>query len=123
MKGIIRQNRSYADGSPTYEIDLYLEDTPLPLYDGERSTFKLKIGTDEYECGIRYHDRTGPWMCPDLYRLDSAEKVRLSKALLKQGYKKGDRVSFHYSDKLNRITLEEFSRHIQNFRMRSYGKR
>lgn len=108
MKGIIRQNRNYSDGYPAFEIDIYLDyEDEYPIKHGKRISSKLNIGKESFISGIRHKDNLVPWMSPDLIDIHNEKKVQLSEILIKNGYKKNDRIKIKFDKLKNKLTIKK----------------
>jgi len=106
MTGIIRNNRNYKDGTPAFEIDIIDEKEEYLFKHKQRKSSKLFIGKEEFNCGMRFTHKAGAWMCPDLRDKNDQSKVRLSEVLMKNGYKKNQRIKINFEKSKNELTIE-----------------
>jgi hypothetical protein len=103
MFGTIRSPNYYRDGKESFEI--WLSDTSDILFkNGQRTELVLGINGEQYICGIRYTERNGAWMSPDLKMFNSPNtKVRLSNVLKLHGHRKNEKV---------KLLLNLLSKHV-----------
>ena len=107
MIGIIRNNRHYKDGTPAFEIDIIDGKKDYPFKHKKRISSKLFIGKDEFICGMRYTHKAGSWMCPDLRDKNNQAKIRLSQVLMKNNYKKNDRININFNKLKNELSIDK----------------
>ena len=107
MTGIIRNNRNYSDGKPSFEIDLY--QNTFPVIHKKRVVCNLKINDKTYLAGVRHLTHTGPWISPYLNDLKSGEKLRLSEILIKNGFRKNEHINLNYEKASNTLIIQKIS--------------
>lgn len=109
MEGTIRFVGNYTDGKERFEI--WLRHTEgFPIVYNQRLAYNIKIGTSQYLAGIRFTERFGGWICPDLRDLkNSSKKIRLSEILLSNGFKRNEPVNIKVDQSNKEITIQKLS--------------
>lgn len=104
--GKIRSVGYYSDGVDIFEIGI-AEPKDLPVQAGKRLEYYIKIGNNSFKAGIRYTEKAGTWVSPDLYDIDGLnKKVRLSDILLSNGFDKNQKVNLQIDLQTKEITIE-----------------
>jgi hypothetical protein len=87
----------------SFEVKININQIFAPLH-GERQAFTLLIGGEEYTCGIRYTNKNGWWMSPDL--TDPYNKtLKLVQLLKDNGFKENDKVILDVDLTIKRIAI------------------
>lgn len=99
MKGKITSPGNYTDGAPRFEIGIYPDESLLNnIHLGVRNEIKLKIGPLIYTAGINSTEKAGMWIAPDIYDYTGVcERIRLSKVLIKNGFKINEEIELMYN--------------------------
>ncbi|RYE56752.1 MAG: hypothetical protein EOP48_07330 [Sphingobacteriales bacterium] len=109
MKGAIRFISNYSDGKGRFEIPIS-DATGFPIVYSERLDYVFRIGYSFFKGGIRFTEKAGGWVCPDLYELDPPfNKAYLSDVLLKNGFQKNEPVDLFLDEKDKEITIRKIS--------------
>lgn len=107
MKGVVRFIYNYSDGKEGFEVSI-IEPKGFSIVYNRRLNYRIKIGYAIYQGAVRFTERAGGWICPDLYELEAPfEKVRLSEALLKNGFTRNKVVSLVLDKTEKEITIKK----------------
>ena len=100
-------SRFYADGLERMEIAVDRRNAwPLPYQDNVRILFRLHVGKEQYEAGLRATARMPVvWVSPDL-KDNRGNKVSLARVLTENGFKKNQKVHLEVTGKF--VTLLPF---------------
>ncbi|MGZ8516885.1 MAG: hypothetical protein ACXWWD_06020 [Chitinophagaceae bacterium] len=107
MKGVIRFISYYSDGKERFEIPISDADK-FPIIYNQRFEYIFRVGYSFYKGGIRFTEKNGGWICPDLYELDVPfKKVHLSDVLLKNGFQKNEPVNLIVDENAKEIIIRK----------------
>lgn len=111
LKGKITSPGNYSDGTPRFEIGVYiLETDTLPHSYHERITYNLRINQDLFLCGLNSTENSGCWIAPDIYDYHNTNKRRrLSEVLLAAGFNKNEEVHIDYVKERKELTIAKLS--------------
>lgn len=106
--GAIRCPGYYADGEESFEI--WLSDSgQFPLVSNQRSEYILRTPQGQFICGIRFTERNGGWVCPDLHEVSlQKRKVRLSNILKKNGFQRNEKVKLFLDSETRIFEIEKY---------------
>lgn len=108
MEGAVRFVGNYSDGKERFEIWLkHFQDFPI-VYN-QRLNYKIKIGDFVFLAGLRFTEKFGGWICPDLRDLTNSKKIRLSEILLSNGFKRNEPVNIKVNQTNKEITIQKLS--------------
>jgi hypothetical protein len=111
MTGKITSPGKYSDGTPRFEVGVYLEDdSSLPYTHHQRLSFSLRIGQQIFICGLNSTEASGCWIAPDIYDFHNPnKKLRLAEVLLEEGYNKNEKVQVDYLPDSKEIRISKIS--------------
>lgn len=111
MYGIIRTPQQYADGQPSFEIDIHFEDREIfPFALNEKYPLTLIVNNEKFQAVVISKDSAGSWISPTLYNnTDFPQRLKLSSVLLKLGYANNQRLKLSYAADTNELSISQLT--------------
>lgn len=103
MKGKIVSPGYYSDKTIRLEIGIY--DNSLPHRYGERLNYTLRVNEQTFTCGVNSTEQSGIWIGPDLYDIQTNDKIRLSEVLMENGFSKNEEIEINYTPGSNELEI------------------